>query len=120
MLMRPSLFYLTDSDKAGKPAIAAGIAKNGKRSSPDRPTAPLRMGNHYPECGACQPVRQAADAPKLHTPRSEEHTSELQSLMRISYAVFCLKKKQKIRHYEQSTSTTQTTQSNLHTDNHKP
>src|SRR3546814_4658885 len=28
--------------------------------------------------------------------RSEEHTSELQSLMRISYAVFCLKKKQKI------------------------
>src|SRR3546814_2933287 len=30
--------------------------------------------------------------------RSEEHTSELQSLMRISYAVFCLKKKNKIHH----------------------
>src|SRR3546814_1430445 len=30
--------------------------------------------------------------------RSEEHTSELQSLMRISYAVFCLKKKKIIRH----------------------
>src|SRR3546814_9447611 len=30
--------------------------------------------------------------------RSEEHTSELQSLMRISYAVFCLKKKNKRRH----------------------
>src|SRR3546814_3709964 len=29
--------------------------------------------------------------------RSEEHTSELQSLMRISYAVFCLKKKRKIK-----------------------
>src|SRR3546814_4910284 len=29
----------------------------------------------------------------LMAPRSEEHTSELQSLMRISYAVFCLKKK---------------------------
>src|SRR3546814_13806732 len=29
--------------------------------------------------------------------RSEEHTSELQSLMRISYAVFCLKKKNKIK-----------------------
>src|SRR3546814_10769364 len=28
-------------------------------------------------------------------PRSEEHTSELQSIMRISYAVFCLKKKKK-------------------------
>src|SRR3546814_10066694 len=31
-------------------------------------------------------------------PRSEEHTSELQSLMRISYAVFCLKKKKKHTH----------------------
>src|SRR3546814_3550143 len=30
-------------------------------------------------------------------PRSEEHTSELQSLMRISYAVFCLKKKRTIQ-----------------------
>src|SRR3546814_6307880 len=30
---------------------------------------------------------------RLHLLRSEEHTSELQSLMRISYAVFCLKKK---------------------------
>src|SRR3546814_4905286 len=35
----------------------------------------------------------------LHMQRSEEHTSELQSLMRISYAVFCLKKKkQKNQH----------------------
>src|SRR3546814_5280771 len=32
----------------------------------------------------------------FHGSRSEEHTSELQSLMRISYAVFCLKKKKKI------------------------
>src|SRR3546814_5028954 len=32
----------------------------------------------------------------VHADRSEEHTSELQSLMRISYAVFCLKKKQQI------------------------
>src|SRR3546814_6537624 len=30
---------------------------------------------------------------QVHRDRSEEHTSELQSLMRISYAVFCLKKK---------------------------
>src|SRR3546814_3948495 len=36
--------------------------------------------------------------------RSEEHTSELQSLMRISYAVFCLKKKKKHR-YNQQTKT---------------
>src|SRR3546814_9263412 len=33
--------------------------------------------------------------PAARLDRSEEHTSELQSLMRISYAVFCLKKKQK-------------------------
>src|SRR3546814_2578464 len=32
--------------------------------------------------------------------RSEEHTSELQSLMRISYAVFCLKKKTKQTHHQ--------------------
>src|SRR3546814_9646866 len=35
--------------------------------------------------------------------RSEEHTSELQSLMRISYAVFCLKKKKKRRTSQQTT-----------------
>src|SRR3546814_7566653 len=40
-------------------------------------------------------------------PRSEEHTSELQSLMRISYAVFCLKKKKKSA---QSTNTRTTNQ----------
>src|SRR3546814_9671813 len=53
-------------------------------------------------------VPEAADAARPHAPahtphhgtrgldlRSEEHTSELQSLMRISYAVFCLKKKNK-------------------------
>src|SRR3546814_5155924 len=42
------------------------------------------------------PARQEATAPAEQAPtseRSEEHTSELQSLMRISYAVFCLKKK---------------------------
>src|SRR3546814_2685871 len=36
-------------------------------------------------------LRSSAEGRKLN--RSEEHTSELQSLMRISYAVFCLKKK---------------------------
>src|SRR3546814_10158917 len=39
-------------------------------------------------------VKNIADLPRImHEARSEEHTSELQSLMRISYAVFCLKKK---------------------------
>src|SRR3546814_3484100 len=44
-----------------------------------------------------------------HRGRSEEHTSELQSLMRISYAVFCLKKKQII-----TTITIQITENNNH------
>src|SRR3546814_7187579 len=40
------------------------------------------------------------DAPESYPQeRSEEHTSELQSLMRISYAVFCLKKKTNINHH---------------------
>src|SRR3546814_6180189 len=43
--------------------------------------------------------------------RSEEHTSELQSLMRISYAVFCLKKKKK-QHYISNTQIKQTTEPN--------
>src|SRR3546814_8431591 len=44
--------------------------------------------------------RQQAGARRLRrdpAERSEEHTSELQSLMRISYAVFCLKKKKKTK-----------------------
>src|SRR3546814_6905803 len=48
----------------------------------------------------CHPRGHAAPPLDIHvlrrefsSPRSEEHTSELQSLMRISYAVFCLKKK---------------------------
>src|SRR3546814_10847595 len=45
-----------------------------------------------PEQHRAQQLRQATAL--LHH-RSEEHTSELQSLMRISYAVFCLKKKNK-------------------------
>src|SRR3546814_6275729 len=41
-------------------------------------------------------ILQLRQGLRLHC-RSEEHTSELQSLMRISYAVFCLKKKNHIR-----------------------
>src|SRR3546814_8700408 len=48
---------------------------------------------------ALEAVAQAGE-PGL-VARSEEHTSELQSLMRISYAVFCLKKKKKERHQTQ-------------------
>src|SRR3546814_8234073 len=40
-----------------------------------------------------------ADDPDVRLARSEEHKSELQSLMRISYAVFCLKKKNRTNKY---------------------
>src|SRR3546814_3325358 len=49
-----------------------------------------RHARGYRATPAAQPVIAAAE----QVERSEEHTSELQSLMRISYAVFCLKKKQ--------------------------
>src|SRR3546814_5583385 len=42
------------------------------------------------------------DLEKHRQKRSEEHTSELQSLMRISYAVFCLKKKKQTKHKRKS------------------
>src|SRR3546814_5980226 len=49
-----------------------------------------------------------ASPPPRRSTRSEEHTSELQSLMRISYAVFCLKKKKThdITKYQKYTKTT--------------
>src|SRR3546814_9979134 len=51
-----------------------------------------------------------------HGHRSEEHTSELQSLMRISYAVFCLKKK---KNTNKSTSRTKNTEEHTtHTNTH--
>src|SRR3546814_2769503 len=50
-------------------------------------------------------LARLAETPTLDDMRSEEHTSELQSLMRISYAVFCLKNK---KH-------THTTQQDIHT-----
>src|SRR3546814_2815111 len=48
-----------------------------------------------------QPDYSIVDGEQMATHRSEEHTSELQSLMRISYAVFCLKKKKKNRTIKQ-------------------
>src|SRR3546814_10632259 len=46
----------------------------------------------FPSIGESSTQLLEARATVTHTVRSEEHTSELQSLMRISYAVFCLKK----------------------------
>src|SRR3546814_6602308 len=47
--------------------------------------------------GRAEPIGDDFAGSSATVPRSEEHTSELQSLMRISYAVFCLKKKNKTK-----------------------
>src|SRR3546814_10909809 len=69
--------------------------------------------------GASAPQARAAAAPEINGPmilvatrqlptgtiiRSEEHTSELQSLMRISYAVLCLKKKNQLNYMHKHTT----------------
>src|SRR3546814_7976071 len=70
--------------------FAVGIAGCARQAAPARPSAP-----------SDEDRKGVVPLPWLAAPRhqsdslgrSEEHTSELQSLMRISYAVFCLKKK---------------------------
>src|SRR3546814_7967202 len=88
-------------------------AGDAGRGAPDAGPAG-RIGRHPGLCrqwrcatvALCGPAR-AADRGAV--PRSEEHTSELQSLMRISYAVFCLKKKR-----QNSTSVVNTMYIQLH------
>src|SRR3546814_3536586 len=67
-------------------------------ATPAMPAAPAAAPVKQ-EVAAAPTPQSAADALAAAAvamqARSEEHTSELQSLMRISYAVFCLKKKQK-------------------------
>src|SRR3546814_4980996 len=79
---RPDLFalYFLDRGRRRKLRVQATRAHlAGRRSWPGLSREALRL------------MRRRGRAE-----RSEEHTSELQSLMRISYAVFCLKKKNKI------------------------
>src|SRR3546814_1987747 len=74
------------------------LAREDNRTGCTLPSAErMRSATHSPpptsviDCSWYQPASGPA-------PRSEEHTSELQSLMRISYAVFCLKKKTTKKH----------------------
>src|SRR3546814_3221403 len=65
---------------------------------PPRQAEPRRNSPHGRDSPGARPAppaccRPAPPATAPVVPRSEEHTSALQSLMRISYAVFCLKKK---------------------------
>src|SRR3546814_11815156 len=77
-----TLFPYTTLFRSGL-AVAVGVAEQG---DPVRRHAARARPAHHPF------HHRAFDAAVL---RSEEHTSELQSLMRISYAVFCLKKNKK-------------------------
>src|SRR3546814_4019514 len=77
------------------------------------PARPLRSGRvslAADGCGATGAGRRMRSdgcgeiARRVRCGRSEEHTSELQSLMRISYAVFCLKKKKQNKNKPQTTN----------------
>src|SRR3546814_6100766 len=58
----------------------------------------IQHGGNVPKGNYSTRLTSAADRRQNKVPdRSEEHTSELQSLMRISYAVFCLKKKKQTK-----------------------
>src|SRR3546814_7937288 len=92
--------------------------------NPVRPEEPLSLSKGRLE-GPAQVVRDASSsssaAPhheRMWVPaRSEEHTSELQSLMRISYAVFCLKKKKNTKPEKEKYKQT-IKQKNTHIDIH--
>src|SRR3546814_3151114 len=84
---------------AEQPAAEAGQDARRDQADLPRPDDPRRLAV---EIEAEQPVEREIALPHPGIGavdlRSEEHTSELQSLMRISYAVFCLKKKQTHTH----------------------
>src|SRR3546814_4097656 len=67
---------------------SASTPHKGHKSH-SQPGITLSHAQHAATSGSTLPSRCVP----ARTSRSEEHTSELQSLMRISYAVFCLKKK---------------------------
>src|SRR3546814_5247987 len=78
------------SDLAVTAAISGALpaeARDSARSPGTDPPANLIVSGMWPG------LRLQAARGIIEAVRSEEHTSELQSLMRISYAVFCLKKK---------------------------
>src|SRR3546814_5084553 len=95
-----------------------GSAKSSKkmagraRSSSPRPARPRRLSpsrlRYRTAPREPSRTRRCLRPSKCRTPRSEEHTSELQSLMRISYDVFCLKKKHKLSNKHLLSKQTQT------------
>src|SRR3546814_5071126 len=72
---------------------AAAAPSRDRRARPHRSSSQLASNPNCQKSLALVGAPSAANLPCSLRARSEEHTSELQSLMRISYAVFCLKKK---------------------------
>src|SRR3546814_10341159 len=75
---------------------AAMVTATSVRAASDRDVVEKRINRELPREERCPAPRRLGGSgigPGGTARRSEEHTSELQSLMRISYAVFCLKKK---------------------------
>src|SRR3546814_1962244 len=83
--------------------------------SPDTPALQPDIHAHDDRAITAMPKSQHASSSREY--RSEEHTSELQSLMRISYAVFCLKKKKP--NDNMYTDTKQEKQNKEHTECYK-
>src|SRR3546814_4407477 len=73
-----------------------------------------KLGMRIVDAVGITQFQHCVDFAICHGRRSEEHTSELQSLMRISYAVFCLKKK-KDQHLHQTTKRTRSHKHNKQT-----
>src|SRR3546814_5740017 len=88
----PSLHIQTVAKSSSRGRGRAGYATTAYGQAVP-PQLPARRGARSRPGGPRQ--SQMAASELLGLGRSEEHTSELQSLMRISYAVFCLKKKKK-------------------------
>src|SRR3546814_20643140 len=80
------------SDRDQRPQLVAVAAAEEYQHQQRYHELPQLLQQHEQPRHRMQPVH----LPVFGAGRSEEHTSELQSLMRISYAVFCLKKKKKI------------------------
>src|SRR3546814_1879787 len=78
------------------PPVPAGVGLLGGIVRADRPGR-LRLSDVPHVAATAERKHRQSVVPADGICRSEEHTSELQSLMRISYAVFCLKKKTKTK-----------------------
>src|SRR3546814_9642216 len=83
---------LSRSSPLGSPLVSVRSVGYGGSRRPTRHAQGARAARRRGYLVCIQPL--AAKHVSI-IPRSEEHTSELQSLMRISYAVFCFKKKKK-------------------------